>query len=374
MFITSVLLYVILPLAALIYYFFNKKFSYFKDRGIPHLKPSFPLGNLQGVGTTVHMFDLLRDIYEKCKDKDVIAGLYNVAAPVYLITDLELIKNVLIRDFNSFVNRGGYVNEKDEPLTGHLFALNGEKWRFLRNKLSPAFTSGKMKAMYYTISDKGHDYLNIVDKAMKEEKSINIKELTNRFTVDIVSSVAFGMESNTMKGEHPELLQFFKRIFENIEGASFLKFFFMMSYPNLSKTFKFRLFGKDMSDFFINVVGGNIENREKINDNRQDFLNMLIQLKNKGSIEGEFSTDVKKITLNDALAQAFVFFFAGADASSTTIALALTELAYNIEAQDKLREEIVKITKGEKNTDITYDQLQEMTYLNQVINGKIYFS
>ncbi|KAG5669767.1 hypothetical protein PVAND_000061 [Polypedilum vanderplanki] len=342
MFLANILLFLVLPIVAIVYLYFNKKFSYFKNLGIPYIEPKFPLGNLNGIGSTRHMYDIVRNIYDELHTKGPVVGMYNLTQPFYYITDLELIKNITIKDFNNFINRGVYSNEKDEPLTAHLFTLEDEKWRFLRNKLSIAFTSGKMKLMYYTIGDKGHDLVTLIEKASKNNKTINIKDITNLFATDVVSSVAFGMESNTMNGEHPELKRFFKEIFA-ADGYTMLKFFFLMSFPKLGKFLKMRLFSKEMSDFFINIVGGNIAYREKINDNRPDFLNMLIQLKNKGSIDGDFSTETRKLTFNEIIPQAFVFFF------------------------DKLREEINEKTKGEKG-EITYENLHEMTYLNQVIN------
>ncbi|KAG5668821.1 hypothetical protein PVAND_016744 [Polypedilum vanderplanki] len=364
--IVNILLYIVFSIAAAIYFYFKRKYNYFKDRGIPHIKPKFPMGNLQGIGSTDHIFDVVCDVYNKFKGKGPIIGLYSVTTPIYLITDLELIKKITIGDFNYFINRGGFVNEKEEPLTAHLFTLRDDKWRFIRNKLSAAFSSGKMKAMYFTISDKGRDYVELVSKAVTKTKSIDIKELTNRFTIDIVSSVAFGMESNTMKYQHPELVNIFHEIFDP-DATLFQKFFIMASFPRIAKALKLRFFSKQISDFFMNVVGSNIESREKLGDNRQDFLNMLIQLKNKGSIDGEFSTETRKISMNDVMAQSFVFFFAGADTSSSTISLTLAELAHHTEVQEKLRTEILEKTKEEKD-EISYETLQEMTYLNQVVN------
>ena len=148
-----------------------------------------------------------------------------------------------------------------------------------------------------------------------------------------------------------------------------LRFLLMMAFPNLSKKMQIRAFSKELSEFFMDVVGSNVKYREDSKDERKDFLNMLIQLKNKGSIDGEFSSDMKKLTLNEVLAQAFLFFFAGTDTSSTAISFALAELAYNQEIQEKLRKEIVEKAKESKG-ELSYEALNEMKYLEKVIDGE----
>ena len=64
-------------------------------------------------------------------------------------------------------------------------------------------------------------------------------------------------------------------------------------------------------------------------------MNTLLELRNNPE-------KVKDIKLTDTLlaAQAFVFFAAGFETSSTTISNALYELALNQDIQKKLREEI----------------------------------
>lgn len=67
-----------------------------------------------------------------------------------------------------------------------------------------------------------------------------------------------------------------------------------------------------------------------------------------------------------------MFFVAGFDTSSSTMNFAIYELAQQPDIQEKLRQEINEVL--EKNSgQITYESLAEMTYLQQVIDGKLLF-
>ena len=74
--------------------------------------------------------------------------------------------------------------------------------------------------------------------------------------------------------------------------------------------------------------------------------------------------------LTDTLlaAQAFVFFAAGFETSSTAISNALYELALHEEVQKKLREEIKEF---DQKTDgkWRYETIKKMTYLDKVFKG-----
>lgn len=76
-----------------------------------------------------------------------------------------------------------------------------------------------------------------------------------------------------------------------------------------------------------------------------------------------------EITFEVAAAQAFVFFAAGFETSSTTMQFALYELALNPELQRKLQNEIDTVLAKHDNK-VTYEAVQEMEYLDCVVNGK----
>jgi len=75
-----------------------------------------------------------------------------------------------------------------------------------------------------------------------------------------------------------------------------------------------------------------------------------------------------EFTYNLMAAQAFVFFTAGSETTSTTTSFALVELANNPDVQQRLREEIDEAIQ--KHGGLTYEAIVEMQYMDQVLSGK----
>jgi hypothetical protein len=75
------------------------------------------------------------------------------------------------------------------------------------------------------------------------------------------------------------------------------------------------------------------------------------------------------ISKDSLAAQAFVFFIAGFETSSTTMTFCLYELSLHQDIQDRLREEIDVVLR-KHDGKITYEGIQEMEYLDKVISGK----
>lgn len=189
----------IVTLCALCAYYVKHLFSYWERMGIPTVKPLIPFGNFKGLGRQYFQGEITQKLYNEMKGSGrLFCGVYMFHVPVALALDLEFVKNVLIKDFQYFQDRGIYYNEKDDPLSAHLFSIEGQKWRTLRSKLTVTFTSGKMKFMYPTIIATANEFKNTLDHILlnKESLDVEMKDLLARFTTDVIGECAFGIECN----------------------------------------------------------------------------------------------------------------------------------------------------------------------------------
>lgn len=180
----------------LCYIYLKHVFTYWEQRGIPQLKPIIPYGNIKEIGRSTQISLLIRDFYDQTKDKFPYFGVYFFQRPVLIVNDPNVIKNVLIKDFKHFQDRGVYYNERDDKLSAHLFSLNFDKWKILRNKISPTFSSGKMKFMFPTMLDVGHSLQDYMSQLIDTESVLEMKDILARYTTDVIGKCAFGIDCN----------------------------------------------------------------------------------------------------------------------------------------------------------------------------------
>lgn len=102
-------------LAALLlafYYYSTSTFDFWKSRGVRGPKPVFLFGNtIDLMFARISMVAYQQNLYKVYKNEPMI-GLYMRRSPVLILKDPELIKDVMIRDFSKFADRGFAVHER----------------------------------------------------------------------------------------------------------------------------------------------------------------------------------------------------------------------------------------------------------------------
>ncbi|XP_076642889.1 putative cytochrome P450 6a14 [Halictus rubicundus] len=352
----------VLVLLLAVYYYLSSMNNYWTKLGIAGPKPTLLLGNLKSTTLgQLSMSDATKKIYDEYKGKQVV-GIFSGTTPVLIVNDLDLIKDVLISDFSLFASRGVPIYPEVESLTQHLFSLEPEIWRPLRMRLSPVFTSGKLKDMFPLVIQCGEHLEKYLDIVIKKGEPVECRELAAKFTTDVIGTCAFGIDMNALADEESEFRRMGREIFTP-SWQQILRETMKQFVPSIYKRLGHFLQPKKVTDFFTNVVTDAITYREKHNVVRSDFINMLLELKRNPN-------QLENIELTESLltSQAFVFFVAGFETSSSTIGHALYELALNTDVQDKLRKEIRQTCEenAREGKVLTYDQVKQMKYLDAV--------
>lgn len=170
----------------------------------------------------------------------------------------------------------------------HLFNLEPKRWRPLRSKLTPMFTSGKLKDMFGLILECADHFEKYLDKLTAEEEPIDFREVTAKFTTDVIGSCAFGIEMSSLSDEDSEFRKIGRQIFAlNFENVIRLKLRLYMS--KLYDLLGYIIPDRRLAPFFTKLVTDTMKYRKEHNIYRPDFIHMLMELKEHPEKLGDIS-------------------------------------------------------------------------------------
>nr|XP_033323905.1 cytochrome P450 9e2-like [Megalopta genalis] len=334
--------------------------TYWKRRRAPRL-PTAPM-----LGSGWQMFFRKMSIpefsqYQYDYRKDVrYIGSMDFFTPTVVIRDPALIRDLGIKYFEHFTDHQNFVDEEMDPIFGkNVFSLRGERWREMRNTLSPTFTASKMRFMFELVSKCCKEFTDYLYDHPEQFTTIEAKDIFTRYTNDVIATAAFGISVNSLKNQNNEF--YLKGVDASNFGGffKFIKFLMFRMSPRLTKMMGLTFFTKDTTKFFYNVVSETVRTRDEQNIVRPDMIHMLMQARDKDK------PSTHQMTIDDIVAQAFIFFLAGFDTASTLMCYTVYELALNPDIQERLREEVDRyMTEG--NGEISYEALTKMEYLEMV--------
>ncbi|CAB3239058.1 unnamed protein product [Arctia plantaginis] len=380
------IIWIIVAFLALALYL-RKVYSKLANDGVNHL-PVVPIfGNLFWVFfSSDNITDFLAKLSSKFPD-DKVVGVYELLNPLYIVKDVDIIKNVTIKDFDHFVDRRGF-SELDPTFGRSLLNLKGEEWKEMRSTLSPAFTSSKIRLMVPFMVDVGEEMIKVLSKRIKDSESqyidVNTKDLTARYATDVIASCTFGLKVDSQSADS----HFYRKAKDVItfKYSAVIKIFLYRCLPSIAEMLKLSLVSSETSGFFSDVVLSTIEEREKRNIIRHDMINILNEIK-KGQLRHERDSDVdssagfatveesnfgKKLrdrewTDNDLVAQAVLFLLAGFDTVSTVMTFMIYELAVNPDVQEILVQEIKEFDQM-NGGQLDFKSIQSMKYMDMVVS------
>merc|ERR1712012_288309 len=153
------------------------------------------------VGMDGGFIEFSKNIYDKHRDKPLI-GFHGFFGKSVLVIDLDMIKQMLIKDFDYFIDKPIF-DLSNKYLNSILTQIEGDDWRRAWHASTPVFTSGKMKKKV------AGDLLAQLDKFAASGEEVDGKDLSFKFTVTIIANAGFGIDANALD-DSPQGVQLLK--------------------------------------------------------------------------------------------------------------------------------------------------------------------
>lgn len=140
----------------------------------------------------------------------------------------------------------------------------------------------------------------------------------------------------------------------------------------------------EFKDHMVEIVSNTMEYREKHNVSRNDFIQLLMELRKTGSIKGHenilpenekpdepITNNTKEfMTIEQCAAQVALFYLAGFDTTASAIAYCLFELSRNPYLMERVQCEIDEVLEKHNNV-VSYESIKAMHFLDCCVLGKI---
>ncbi|KAF5896103.1 thromboxane-A synthase isoform X1, partial [Clarias magur] len=237
--------------------------------------------------------------------------------------------------------------------------------------------------------------LNNLQAYAESGKSFNIHRCFGSFTMDVIASVAFGMNVDSQNNPSDPFVyhasKFFSISFFNPLIVLFMAFpFLARPMGGLTRNKETR----EMSKFFTTCVQKLIKQRDEMpsSQRRRDFLQLMLDVRSSKELASLDQFDVvnqadeqivadgneeschepskpskqkRMMTEDEITGQAFIFLVAGYETSSNTLAFVCYLLAIHPDCQKKVQKEVDDFFTRHDSVD--YTNIQEMKYLDMVV-------
>lgn len=315
----------------------------FKNLGIPGPEPNWFFGNLLNFNNTTRPHALWM---KKCTEQfGKIWGFYEGPKPVLVISDLECVQDVFVKQFSSFHSRRLFVIQEDSDSDANvsMFNAHGERWKRLRTIVNPAFSEFKMRKMFPLIKHCIDVLISQFDLHGANGQCFDAFNHYKRLTLEVIGECAFGTTLNVQTEDRPDSLYTKARVmFETIRDRSF-PILLAEAVPELvipvRKFFRVLAFmfpARAAAAFIMKTIRGVIRQRKENESlRRTDILQLMLDAELPESEAQSGVVGRKTLSKEEVAAQCLIFLVAGYETSSNALGIITHVLATHPEVQER---------------------------------------
>ncbi|XP_003739531.2 cytochrome P450 3A9 [Galendromus occidentalis] len=310
-------------------------------------------------------------------------GFYYGTQPFVISKNLDLAKQILIKDFQNFKNRANNSPlEAAHPMIGaHLLFTNDDRWERIRNFMTPSFSTVNLREMFTRLTKCMDVFMENLEVAPLN--SIDVYPLIRRLTLDNIARAAFSVATNVQENPFgsPPKFQIAAERSIDLWGSHWLSPVALCLRPVGQFLFrKLRAMGlvehpQDAMSNYMEQLTDLRNSSRKIPGGPQsetewvDFMQNLINGARRETMDSrKFHRHLGfKLSRNEVVGNCLLFFLAAFETTSSALSFLIYSLAREPEIRARLRHNLQKSLE-ETGYELSYDFVMNHRYLDMVIN------
>jgi len=376
-YLTAVLL-AVLTFSLVVHYYRIRRYQFelFARLGIPGPSPHIIMGNGDLIRNRSLVPIQVMDHWQRLYGQ--LYGYFIGLKPYIVISNLDHIHQVLVKEFQNFVNRPS-LGMNLRPLIDTLVYLRDQRWKEVRRVISPTFSSRQMRHISSVVNCCVDILIDIVDD--RQYDNIEFHGLFQGLTCQVICKTALNTNVECQHDPQNHFLHALRHFFK--AGSS--RFIDVAVYFPVVKTIISRIspcgqFTQSIVDKVQHAIDQHRHNGESVNDKMKhiDMLTLLLDSAAGGSSDDDSHPLDTSHRLNprrrihyllsdeEIVANAWVFLLGGFETTANTLTYCCYLLAKHPDIQQRVYEEIVQhVQIGQ---DLEFDVLSQLIYLDQVIS------
>lgn len=359
------------------YWYRRHTYQLFNRLGIPGPKPNIIKGN----GDLMRNPSLLSiEVMDQWQaEYGDIYGYFIGQKPYIVISDLDLVQQVLISDFHKFVNRPG-MSIEIRPVIHSMVGLRGQRWKEVRRVISPTFSRRKLRRISHSIqrcvdvlvevvgkngiTDAGMNFYDAFQVQVKEitfVKDFLLIEFTfceQGLTCQVIGECALDTVIDCQRKPDDAFLNSLRKFLQAGNHPIIdLAIYFPVVRKILAVICRIASPTGQFTQSIIDNVQKVIDQRREDGTSHNDILQLLLDAaENKidnSESDSSLSSEVNELrggprrpqyllSDDEIIANAWVFLLGGFETTANALTYCSYLLATHPEIQDKLHQEIVE--------------------------------
>ena len=294
--------------------------------------------------------------------------------PVVMTQDVEIIKSVMVKNFDNFINRPYFPPLLTKEKVQGILRLRDEQWRRVRRILTPTFSSKKLRMLSPLIQESCERLKNQMAAVSDTGNSVNVWKWFGNFTMEVILATAFSRDISSDSVKENPLVKTAASIFQSVtkpknnlvgEWLTMTISHFPWSVPFL-RYFARRSKEARSFDYLNDIALKLIEDRRNAIKTTGSAANDLLQLILEAHDENKETKCSGYLSNIEIVAAITAIILAGYETTSNALSYTAYLLALNPTIQDRLIREINDYYDVNPDSSL-YNAAENIEYVTMVL-------